>query len=278
MSSHPFSLAITLSQSSSQEVDGFQQPRLDSPPPPPSPPNTMHAMVDPIQHYYSSLLSSPQLGSSPQSVVYAPLPLQPQVQSQETPTQSQQSPSPSTPSPYSRQKQQALRNDTSCSQPHSRPESHHHLLSPSIPSVFQTEHQQTSNVIHSPKLNYNTISSSQHPVSTQFPDFSTHPFPLFSPGLPVPHWSSSPHTSASTPASFSTPSSFSASHSNAHSNSDSDLETGIEDDNRARELSWDAQHTQELAVQRAQHMCAWFTGVVIGMLGVVGVVRWVFYG
>ncbi|TEY40719.1 hypothetical protein BOTCAL_0425g00010 [Botryotinia calthae] len=276
MSSHPFPHAITLSQFSSQEFDGFQQLRLDSPPPPPSPPNTNYALVDPIQHYYSSLLSSPQLGSSPQSVVYAPLPSQLQVQSQETPTQPQQSPPSSTTSPYPRRKQQALRNATSRTQLHSQPESHHHLLSPSIPSAFQIEHQQISNATHAPEINYNTISSSQYAVSTQFPDFSTRLFPFFFPGLPMPY-SSSPHTSTSTSTSVSTPSSSSASHSSPQSHSDSDLETGIED-NRINELAWDAQHTQELAVQRAQHMCAWFTGVMIGMLGVVGVVRWVVYG
>ncbi|TGO64224.1 hypothetical protein BCON_0008g00710 [Botryotinia convoluta] len=269
MSSHPFPHAITLSQSSSQEFDGSQQSqqsRPDSPPPPPSPPNTNHAMESPIQHYYSSLLSSPQLGSSPQSVVYAPLPSQQQVQSQETQTQAQQSLAPPTTSPYSRQKQKAQRNTTSRTQPHSQPESHHHLLSQSIPSAFQTEHQQISNAPHAPELNYNTIASSnQYSVSNPFPDFATRPLPFLFPTLPTLH-SSSPYTSTSTSASFSTSSS---------SSSDSDLETGIED-NRINELP--RNHAQELAVQRAHHMCAWFTGVMLGMLGVVGVVRWVVYG
>ncbi|KAF5878363.1 uncharacterized protein Bfra_000529 [Botrytis fragariae] len=264
MSSHPFPHAITLSQSSSQELDRPQQFRPDSPPPPPSPPSANHAMVDPIQHYYSSLLSSPQLGSSPQSVVYAPLPSQLEVQSQEPQMQPRQSLAPPTTSPYSRQKQ-AQKSTTSRAQAYSQPKSHHHLLSPSIPSAFQAEYQQISNETHAPELNYNTTTSpNQHAVSNPFPDFATRPFPFLFPTLPALH-SSSPYTSTSTSASFSTPS---ASSSGSHSYSDSDLETGIED-NMINELSWE-QHAQELAVQRAHHMCAWFTGVMLGVLGVVG--------
>ncbi|KAF7905579.1 uncharacterized protein EAF01_006100 [Botrytis porri] len=170
MSSHPFPHAITLSQSSSQEFDGSQQPRPDSPPPPPSLPNTNYAMVNPIQHYYSSLISSPQLGSSPQSVVYAPLPSQLEVQSQETQTQLQESLAPPTTSPFSRQKQQALRNTTLRTQPDSQPESHH-LLSTSTSPAFQTEHQQILNTPYAPELNYKSIASStQYAVSTQFLD------------------------------------------------------------------------------------------------------------
>ncbi|KAF7958776.1 hypothetical protein EAE96_002309 [Botrytis aclada] len=236
MSSHPFPHAITISQFSSQEFDGSQQSRPDSPPPPPSPPNTNYAM--------------------------------------ETQTQLQESLAPPPSSPYSRQKQEAQRNATPRTQLRSQPESHHHLLSPSIPSAFQTEHRQTSNETHAPELNYNTITSStQYTVSNPFPDFATCLFPFLVPGLPTLH-SSSPYTSTSTSASFSTPSSSSF---GPHSYSDSDLETGIEDDT-IDELSWDAQHAQELAVQRAQHMCAWFTGVMLAILGVVGIVRWVVYG
>ncbi|TGO36134.1 hypothetical protein BHYA_0134g00050 [Botrytis hyacinthi] len=261
MSSHPFPHAITISQFSSQEFDGSQQSRPESPPLPLSPSNTNHAMVNPVQHYYSSLLSSPQLGSSPQSVVYAPLP-----------SQLQESLAPPTTSPYSRQKQQAQRNTTPRTQLHSQPESHHHLLSPSIPSAFQTEHQQISNASHAPELNYNTIASSnQYSVSNPSPDFATRPFPFLFPGLPTLH-SSSPYTSTSTSASFSTPPSSS---SGSHSDSDSDLETGTED-NRRNELP--TNQAQELALQRAHYMCAWVTGAMLGILGVVGFVRWVVYG
>ncbi|KAF7938094.1 hypothetical protein BELL_0423g00010 [Botrytis elliptica] len=272
MSSHPFPHAITLFQSSSQEFDGSQQSRPDSPPLTLPSPNSNHAMENPIQHYYSSLLYSPQLGSSPQSVVYAPLPSQLQVQSQETQAQAQQYLAPPTTSSYSRQNQQAQRNTTSHTQPHSQPESHHHLRSQSIPSTLQTEHQQILNAPHAPELNYNTIASSnQYSVSKPFPDSATRPFPFLFPGLPTLH-SSSPYTSTSTSASFSTPPS---SCSGSHSDSDPDLETGIED-NMINGLP--RNHAQELAVQRAHHMCAWFTGVMLGILGVVGVVRWVVYG
>ncbi|TGO55020.1 hypothetical protein BOTNAR_0254g00140 [Botryotinia narcissicola] len=272
MSSHPFPHAITISQFSCQEFDGSQQSRPESPPLPPSPPNTNHVMVNPVQHYYSSLLSSPQLGSSPQSVVYAPLPSQLQTQSQETQTQLQESLAPPTTSPCSRQKQQAQRNTTPRTQLHSQPESHRHLLSPSISSAFQTEHQQILNASHAPESNYNTIvSSNQHSVSNPFPDFANRPSPFLFPGLPTLH-SSSPYTSTSPSASFSAPPSSSP---GSHSDSDSDLETGIEDNRRNR---LPRNHAQELEVQRVHHMCTWFTGVMLGILGVVGIVRWVVYG
>ncbi|THV51327.1 hypothetical protein BGAL_0115g00290 [Botrytis galanthina] len=274
MSSHPFPHAITISQFSSREFDGSEQFRSDSPPlppSPPSPPNTNHAMVNPVQHYYSSLLSSPRPGSSPRSVVYAPLPSQLQIKSQETQTQLQECLAPPTTSPYSRQKQQGRRNTTPRTQIHSQPESHHHLLSPPVSTAFQTEHQQILNASHAPELNYNTIASpTQYSVSNPSPDFATRPFPFLFSGLPTLH-SSSPYTSTSTSASFSTPPSSS---SGSHSDSDSDLETGIED-NRIDGLP--RNHAQELAVQRAHRICAWVTGVMLGILGVVGIVRWVVY-
>ncbi|ESZ95318.1 hypothetical protein SBOR_4293 [Sclerotinia borealis F-4128] len=249
MTTNPFPHAITPSQSASQEQPQQppSQPRSESPSPTPSQATSSIDISNPMQHFYSPLLSSPPLGSSPASVIYAPLPSHSQSQTQ-TQTQVQ-----------------------------SEAQSCLHLQQTLAPPPFHSSHHPLQNPV-----SQNCIPQSQQAthLPPPPPQPQPRPHPLLSPFIPPPSYqNTSPHLPR-----FSMPISES-------SLSSDDSETEAEEDRgdggggggrgrisgRRERMTWE-EHEEELKIQRAKRMCAWFTGVmVVGLVGVGGV-RWWVYG